>query len=77
MQGLIESFKFVKCEKNIPVVQNVSSYCNNALLVLDDLMFVAMDCMENLEVLTIYAKKDCHHQNISMLFVCQDIMHKN
>ena len=74
-QGLLESFKFVKCEKSIPAVEDVvSSCCNNALLILDDLMFVATDCKENLNN---YAMKDCHHQNIRVLFICQDIMYKN
>ena len=65
VRGLTESFKFIKCEKSIPAVQDVVLSCNNALLVLD--------CKENLEVLNNYAMKDCYCQNISVLFICQDM----
>ena len=45
------------------------------MLILDDLMFVALGDKDNLTKLNEYAMKDFHHQNISLIFVCQDMMY--
>ena len=47
------------------------------MLILDDLMFVASGDKENLKKLNEYVMKDCHHQNISLVFICQDMMNGN
>ena len=59
------------------VCEIVEKYGENVLLILDDLMFVASRHKDNLIKLNEYAIKDCHHQNISLIFICQDMMFCN
>ena len=70
--------EFIECDKSIPGVREiVERYGENVLLILDDLMFVASGDKENLMKLNEYAMKDCHHQNISLVFISQDMMYGN
>ena len=47
------------------------------LLILDDLVSVTTDSKENLSKLNNYAIKDCHHENMSITFICQDLVYRN
>ena len=77
-EGKKIEINFVECTKTIPGVREiVERYGENVMLILDDLMFVASGDKENLNRLNEYAMKDCHHQNISLIFVCQDMMYCN
>ena len=45
------------------------------LFVFDNLMFLS-DVKDNWNKLHNYVMKDCHHSNVSLIFVCQDLMYR-
>lgn len=75
---VIECFEFIECTWEIPSLENIILiFHNDILLILDNLMFVAANNKDNLMHLNCFAIKDCYHQNISVIFVCQDTMYKS
>lgn len=67
---------FIDCNKGIPLVSDIQKSTNeNTLIILDDLMTVAVSDKENLNRLDNFACRDAHHRNISVIFVCQNLMY--
>lgn len=69
---------FVDCNKGIPDISEIQPNSHeNTLIILDDLMTVVASSKENTLRLDNFACRDAHHNNISVIFVCQNLMYGN
>ena len=74
--NVISGYSFIKCMSEIPSVDELKmkSKHDEMLIILDDLMFIASDDRESFSRLNNFVMEDCHHMNISVIFVSQDLM---
>ena len=74
----LKEIEFVNCFKAIPTSSELKAKIGESSLVIyDDLMTTAASSSQNIMNLDNIASRDSHHDNMSVIFVCQNLMYGN
>ena len=74
----LQNYEFIKCKLHIPSVTDIKQKLGNqTLIILDDLMINATDNKDNTKKLDEIATRDCHHEDFSIIFTCQNLNYGN
>ena len=76
--SMLKEYEFIKCKLNSPSVSEIKQKLGKqTLIILDDLMINAVDNKENTKRIDELATRDCHHEDFSIIFTCQNINYGN